>query len=468
MNSFSREGYLAIRKEVVENVALTPNIFIPLMSEDISTEYQPSTATPIAADRTINQRAVPNMIPSPSGTLTVLAGPKTLGHFLNGVFGDNSQGVLVEVSALAGQLDVGETLTGGTSGETATVVKSSNENDYILVSGLSGNFTVGETLTGGTSGETATVLSSDVNRLGHEFTAPSDSLDTYTVEIGYKTKAKRYTGVTFNQIEFTQSDNIIQAAIGVLARSSFHNTVVEASLSSGAGTQTINVDQTTGLASGDSIKVMRDGVYLDFSSSSVKTHTIDSVVSETSITITNLETTLLPGDLIVLAPQVPTYSTDREFSWIGGSIVSVEDDIVTAVTAPCASIEDFTFSLVNTLEPLHAACNVNFINRFPSKHILAGLEGSGSLTRTHVDVEFIQKLRKNKDQSVYQKHIARNIPSTSLKYELRLYAPTVQFDAFDANLDTNALIKEEIGYNLYKSTAGYTAKALLVNDVATY
>lgn len=56
---------------------------------------------------------------------------------------------------------VGETVTGGTSGATATVaVGNSNPTSDLGITPLAGLFTVGETITGGTSGTTATVASS--------------------------------------------------------------------------------------------------------------------------------------------------------------------------------------------------------------------------------------------------------------------------------------------------------------------
>lgn len=469
MNSFSREGYLAIKKETTENTAVTPDVFIPMMSEDITTEYQPVTATPIVGSRVLNQNDIPNMIAPPTGTLTVLLEPQTAGHFFNGCYGDEAVGTLVEISSLSGDFTVGETITGGTSTETATVVATSTEGDYVLVSSLSGDLTVGETITGGTSSETATVVSGVTGRTGHEFTAPKASLDTYTVEIGYQNEVRRFMGVRFNQIEFSQTDNIIQGAVGVLARSAFHNAYVTAAVTSGAGSQTINVDQTTGLVASDTIKVYRPGTgYLDFSAASTKTHTIDAVSSETAFTITNLETSLQVGDLIVLAPQTPSYTTDREFSFIGGTEIAIEDDITTAVSASCASVEDFTISLVNTLEPLHTACGTNFVDRFPSRHVLAALEGTGSFTRTYTDQTFIDKLRKNRDQAMYLKTVGREIGSTGTNYEMRVFFPNIQFDNFDANLDTNSVIKEEIPFTGYESTDGYFQKVLLVNDTASY
>ena len=65
------------------------------------------------------------------------------------------------ISSTSGTFTVGETVTGGTSGETMTVVSASSSE--IIANDASGAFTVGETLTGGTSGATATFDSSNDN-----------------------------------------------------------------------------------------------------------------------------------------------------------------------------------------------------------------------------------------------------------------------------------------------------------------
>lgn len=469
MNSYSRAGYFALKKETTENVAVTPDVFVPIMSEDVVVDYSTVAATPIVGSRALNQRPIPNMIAPPSGTIVLLAEPKTLGHFLNGAYGSVASGQIVKISSLSADFTVGETITGGTSSETATVVANSTEGDFVLVSSLSGDLTVGETITGGTSSSTATVVDSSTTRYGHVFT-DSDSLPTFTGEIGFKNEAIRYTGIRFNQIEYAQADNIIQITATITARAAFHHARVTAAVTSGAGSKTITVDQTTGLAASDTIKVYRIGTgYLDFSASSVKTHTVGTVASETSITITNLETSLQEGDLIVLAPQTPTYSIDREFSWIGGSVVAIDNTITSAVSASCAGVEDFNLSIVNNIEPLHKACGTNFVNRFPATNVLAGLEGTGSITRTYTDPTYISKLRADTDQAVRIKHVGREIGSTGLNYELDLRIPVVQFDPYNANLESNSVIKEEISYTIYDGlTDGYFAKAILINDVTSY
>jgi hypothetical protein len=64
---------------------------------------------------------------------------------------------LLEISALSGSLTVGETVTGGSSGATGTVVSVNTAESELFLDAVSGVFTVGETITGGTSSETATV-----------------------------------------------------------------------------------------------------------------------------------------------------------------------------------------------------------------------------------------------------------------------------------------------------------------------
>jgi hypothetical protein len=62
------------------------------------------------------------------------------------------------ITGASGSFDVGETVTGGTSGATATVL--SYAGGILELSGVTGVFAVGETLTGGTSGATGVYASS--------------------------------------------------------------------------------------------------------------------------------------------------------------------------------------------------------------------------------------------------------------------------------------------------------------------
>lgn len=60
------------------------------------------------------------------------------------------------ISAVSGPFKLGETVTGGTSGATATLYRFDGTARFYLMD-IVGSFVAGETLTGGTSAETATL-----------------------------------------------------------------------------------------------------------------------------------------------------------------------------------------------------------------------------------------------------------------------------------------------------------------------
>ena len=66
----------------------------------------------------------------------------------------------LDVSGESGAFTEYETITGGTSGATAIVLKHDPDLHYLIVGQVEGTFQVGETITGETSGTTATVASS--------------------------------------------------------------------------------------------------------------------------------------------------------------------------------------------------------------------------------------------------------------------------------------------------------------------
>ncbi len=470
-SSYSRLSYLAIKQEVTENTAVTPDVFIPFISEDIVVEYQPTPAMPVSANRVKNMRPVKTAIPAPTGTIALEIEPKTLGWLLKGIYGTVVSGPIVYLTSVSGAFTVGETVTGGTSSATATVLAFSAEEDYMILGSPSGPFTDGETITGGTSAETAVVTAYDATVIGHEFKAPQQSLPTFTVEFGYANEAIRYTGVILNSLSsLGQNDNKITAEIGITARAEYKHAKVTAITTSGAGAKTITLDQTTGLVAGDTIKVWREGTgFLDFVSAGVKTHTIATVASETSITVTNLQTALAVGDRIVIAPQTPTYDISKEFFWIGGSVANLANSIGTAVTGSPICIEDFTAVLTNEIEPRHCANGVNVVNRFPSANFLKGMDASGSINKTYRDIAQIIDLRDSTQQAVVVKCTGQEIGSTGRSETFEIRVPNLQFNNFNPSISEDALLEQNIEYTCYDDpTAGYFHKALLVNDEATY
>lgn len=75
----------------------------------------------------------------------------------------------------AAAFTVGETVTGSTSGLTATIRSVVAANEF-TATGMTGTFTVGETITGSVSGQTATVNTSSVGNYDNKYLTLSDSV----------------------------------------------------------------------------------------------------------------------------------------------------------------------------------------------------------------------------------------------------------------------------------------------------
>lgn len=72
-------------------------------------------------------------------------------------------GLIISYTGLSGTFTVGETLTGGTSSATGTIVYVSTSDSEILVADVSGTFQDAETVTGGTSSASATTSGAPAN-----------------------------------------------------------------------------------------------------------------------------------------------------------------------------------------------------------------------------------------------------------------------------------------------------------------
>ncbi len=478
-SNYSRLSYMALRPESTENVLVgVPNQFIPFLNFESVVEYQPTPAMPVQSNRVKNLRPIPTAIPAPTGTVTLLAEPQTIGWFLAGIFGGASSGHYLLLGSASGQMDVGAAVEGQTSGATGTVAYHAPELDILILSSVTGTFDAGETIEDDSLvAKTATIQQTEDGVYGHAFTQPKNSLPTFTMEIGYKNEAYRYTGVRFNEFTFKQQDNIIVAEITFTARAEFKHAVVQEAVNTSGSPVTFTVDQTLGLyAAGitrDQIKVYRQGSgFLDIGGAADQTIVLSSVDSATTLTIPSLSVALQTGDLVMLAPQTPTYTIDREFSWIGGSRAALGATISEAVISSADDIEDFELRLMNEIEPRHAANGFNFENRFPNKNFLKGLEGSGRINRVYTDMTLLSKLRSNDQQALQVTHKGDVIPigtNAIITYMLDLRAPNAQFDNFNPSIGEDALLDQEINFTLYdNSDTDYFMAAVLVNTTASY
>lgn len=466
--TYSRAGSASLKKETTAGTPVTPDTFIPINDEGIASGFDYTPSIPISGNRSVNQRAIKNTIKAPTGNLNINVEPKTFGHILNGVTGGLTSGNFIDISGITGTFQSGETITGGTSTETATVDFVGD--DFLIISSVSGTLTDGETLTGGTSSATATLGTYDSTVYGHASKLPADNSVGYSLQLNYSDRAIRYYGVRFHGIDsFAQSDNIITSGCQAMAQGLLRHAKVTAAVTSGAGAKSIPVDQTEGFVASDTIKVYRPstGAFLDFSAASTLTHTIGTVDSANlELDITNLETSLAIGDLIVLAPQTASYSIVDEYVWVGCSQMSIGDD---KDNLSNFDAQDFSMMLSNEFEERHSARGTTFASRFPSDLLQKGLTGSGSFTLHNENEDFFRHYRLNTDQAVKLVTESGQIGSTGVNYKLEVLYPEVQFDNYDTNLSADDIVNEEVPFtSMYNSTAGYEVQVLLVNDVSSY
>jgi len=197
--------------------------------------------------------------------------------------------------------------------------------------------------------------------------------------------AHRYFGVYFTTIEFSKSDNGMQATITCTPRKVFQNARVTSAVNSGT---TLAVDQTSGLHAEDTILVLdkADGF------TTVKELAITSVDSEVSLTVATIDVQLDVGDIVVIKSATTyTYSQCDPFQFMHGTVFKTGADIDNTAEM---TVEDFTLSLGNEVEARYGSGG-NEINRFPYAMIVKGYTAEGSITKYYDSETYLDLLRKN-------------------------------------------------------------------------
>lgn len=465
--TYTREGSFSLKKETTANVAVTPDVFIPITEESISNSYGYQASMPVQGNRAMNLRAIADKIAAPNGSISLNIEPDTLGYFLEGL-GDLISGVYFKTSdADNGDIAEGDTISNGSTG-TGTVEAILGEENVIIASGVSGDWATNDTVSNG--GTHSSILQTfDASVYGHVVQLPLDISNTFTCQVNYVDRAVRYMGCRFHGIDaLSQSDNIMTAGVKLMAQSVLSQARVTAAVTSGAGAKSIPIDQTQGFVASDTIKVYRPGTgFLDFASASVKTHTIGTVdAANGELDITNLQTSLQAGDLIVLAPQTPTYSIDEEFPWIGGAQMSIGADVDNLSSFDC---QEFSMVFNHELEERHAAQGTGIANRMPSDILQKGFTGSGSFKLHNENEDFYRHYRLNTDQAIRLALTGTQIGSTGIYHQFACTYAQIQFDPYDLNLTSDDILEEEVPFtSFYNTTEGWSVQLLLVNDTASY
>jgi len=92
--SYSKLGYLMLKKESTAGTAVYPDSPIEILSESIGSSWKFQPVSPIAGTRSINHHSVKDKSEPNEGTIEMYADFKSIGHFLNAVFGEDTHTTL--------------------------------------------------------------------------------------------------------------------------------------------------------------------------------------------------------------------------------------------------------------------------------------------------------------------------------------------------------------------------------------
>lgn len=92
--SYSKLGYLILKKESSPATPVYPDTPIEILSENILPNWDTTPVSPIAGNRSMNLRNAKNRVGPFVGTVEMLVEPKTIGHILCGLLGEDTHSVL--------------------------------------------------------------------------------------------------------------------------------------------------------------------------------------------------------------------------------------------------------------------------------------------------------------------------------------------------------------------------------------
>lgn len=92
--TYGKLGYAILKKESSAATAVYPDTPIEILSESIKVNWDFSSVSPIAGHRSQNRRPVKNRVGPFNGTIEMYVEPKTIGHVLCGLFGEDVHAVL--------------------------------------------------------------------------------------------------------------------------------------------------------------------------------------------------------------------------------------------------------------------------------------------------------------------------------------------------------------------------------------
>lgn len=306
-------GYLALVKEAVKGVPLTPTTFVPLYDETMSTMLNFVDQTPIYGNKFATFATIQGQR-SHKGDVTVLAEPNTIAYFVDALLTKQSSLTSYTFTVTSANATVGATYTN--NGNTFTVLSTIAAQTTLVASGSGAPLASGTlTKTSGTGDATITFSVATSGLTTHNFglVAGTDP-NSYTWDISTGNIVARYFGVQLSKLSPNWNKNELQLKLSASALGSFQGRALSG-VPTGTGPYTVNLDTTydpnptTGLVVGDLIR------FYKISNSVAIDAVVASIVNGTTITTTTNVTTLVTGDMVYLRPATQVLNILPSFLW---------------------------------------------------------------------------------------------------------------------------------------------------------
>lgn len=215
----------------------------------------------------------------------------------------------------------------------------------------------------------------------------TDTPKTYTIDIKPADApwVHRYFGVQITNLAFVEEDNKIKCTASLTPRKAFISSRVTTAVGSGTA---LAVDQTAGLTTADTILIIdkTDGF------TTKATLTISAVVSDTTLTVSTIGTSLAVDDIVVIKKATTVnYDQDNVFTWLGGSSIYTGADIdnTTLVNKEAAEVE-----FKNEVDSRWFA-GLEESSRYPGDVITKWFTSTGKVSKFYDSQSNLDKMRKN-------------------------------------------------------------------------
>ncbi|MBS4040416.1 MAG: hypothetical protein KGZ81_07435 [Flavobacteriales bacterium] len=385
-------GYLAVKKQTAADTAVIPDVFMPLYSETVNTNYNLVDQMPIYGEKFANFDVLQGQR-SHRGDITVPAEPNTSARLFDSL--------LTKVS----------TTGAGPYTHTFELSKTIDPNPY-----------------------------------------------TYDISNGYS--VKRLIGFQAGQISLVKEGNELRWQVTGSALKSF--TTRKISAVTGTGPYTIELDSFYDPAPTDGL-VVGDLIAVQLANGTVINAIVDTVASDTEVTVSEDVSTAVAGDFIYIRPSTITFDLLPTLLW-SRSQFRFADDAAAALTATQIRVEEgSSYDIIHSFENDDGAMRSGGFD--PAA--LPRTTGTANISIQKIfeggeDVEQVNNLTK-------QSLVVRHFTGSGNEYEVRAVFNHIKTDGTVLpQLESGSIEYEELNYRpINDTTDGKGMQIVIINGEAT-